>query len=378
MKKWLLVLSLVGASGCACPTFDGLDETLSYRSCTSPDVLVQRSSEWTVAIDGYEEGTEATWVSEDLAILSATGDTEQAVLRAWEVGSAEVTSTLADGTADRFVYEVARADSGVLIDAITEFVIDQQASDENPLVGDLPTEPVGDVVRLFEGQTLGLNLDLFAGGERVQWTPSALTGEGSVRVDDEEPIVRLATSEVGRVLDDAEEQLVEVSVISVDGIESGDLALGAYPQARDELSADATSATLAHLRAVVTDGDDRIWQAPVLWEVVAGPGEVLDFRAAGWGDSMARTDAAQVTLGESELGRWETAKTCVAASIETRSGAIVARSVWITPDGAELYDNGVCGNRGCSCSTVEPAGASALGLVLAAAVLRRRRRSSGP
>ena len=376
--RWSLIVGVLLTAGCTCPTFDGEDGELTYRSCTRPDGLVQRSSEWPVTVEEVEEGAPVTWTSDDAATVSATGTTEEAVLRAWEVGTATVTTTLADGTTDGVAWEVTRADSGTLVDEVAVFIAEGLAGENAAdFSGELPAEPVPDVVRLATGQTIAFRVDLQTqAGDPVQWTPTALSGDGSVRIDDDEAFARLATSEVGHVLDDAGEALLEVAVVPIDSIGSGDLALGAYTPARSEPDADATQVTLAYLQAAVTDGGDRIWQPPVTWEVVTGPGTVTDFRTAGYGATLARTDLAQLVLTEDEVGRWETATVCVAATVES-GGGLVSRSAWITADGVEHYDNGVCGNRGCSCSTGAPSRQGGALALLATTALAMRRRRSG-
>ena len=370
----VLPLALAASlAGCPCPAFDGLDEQISYRSCgATPASPVQRSSEWAINIDTADPLV-VQWGSDDPATVSVTGDTEDAVLRAWEVGAAEVTSTLDDGTSDRTQWEVVQATSGSLTDMITEFVTEQSV--DNPeFVGEFPVEPVGDLLRLTAGTTLALDLTLAdAQGRAVQWTPTALTGDGSLRVDDDRAFVRIATSAVGHVLDDAGSQLLEIAVIAVDSIGSGAIALGVYAPEREEPSADAEASTLAYLRAIVTDGGDRIWQPPVAWSVVSGPGAVASFVDGEWDETLARTDVAELRL-EGDLAQWETAQSCVAASIETLGGTVV-RSAWISPDEVTVYDNGVCGNRGCACAAQGPSrGPAAVGAMAVFGALLRRRR----
>lgn len=372
MVRFVMLALVLLLSGCACPAFDGLDGQTSYRSCLAqPDLPVQRSSEWVVSIDTEDEDLDVTWSSDDPSVVSATGDSEDVVLRAWEVGSAEVTSVLADGTSDRVVWEIARASSGSLIDTFNEYVADNIDVEDNHLYGDLPVQPVGDTVRLWDGESLELDLLLTAAdGRQVQWAPSALTAEGSVRVDDEQAVVRLAGSDLGRVFDDAGEQLLEVAVIPIDGLGSASISLGVLHPLRDAPEADAEDTAYAYLRAVVTDGsEDPIYQPPLSWTVL-GHGTVS---AVGEGSSSLRTDIAYWTLEEGELGNQDDAKACVVVSLET-DGGTVSRSAWITSDLVEVYDNATCGSRGCACSAVEPSSAplSVAALVLIAGLVRRR------
>ncbi len=359
-------------AGCPCQVFDGLDYRISYRSCIGkPDLPVQRSSEWEVTIID-EEDIAVTWTSDDPAVVSATGDSEAVVLRAWEVGTAEVTSVLADGTSDRMRWDVTRATSATLVDIYTEWVAGSLDPPDMDLYGDLPVQPVGDPVRMWQGTSLDLDLRLAdADGGAVQWAPSALTSDGSIRVDDTSAVVRLTPDGAGQVFDDVGDTLLSVSVLPVEALDTASIALGVLERARQEPEPDAGSMSIAWLRAVVTDSsDDLIQQAPLVWSVI-GAGSV---RSQSEGASSDSTGIAQWILEGSELDNWDAARACVVVSLPTDTGT-VSRSAWITPEGVELYDNHRCGNRGCACSAVEPTAAPLAVAAFAALAgwVRRRR-----
>jgi len=373
MTRYLLLAFVLLLSGCPCQDFTGLDGEITYRSCiATPDQPVQRSSEWQVNIDTSEEDLVVAWSSDDPSIVSTAGDTEDVMLRAWEVGSAEVTSVMADGTSDRVVWEIARATSGELVDTYTQFVVGALEDSTEGMYGDLPTEPVGETVSLWEGQRIELELDLANDDGPVQWAPSALTADGSIEVDDTSAVVHLTGGGVGHVFDDEGETLLEVAVDSVNTLETASIALGVWAPAREEPDVAAEDKSFAYLRAVVTDASGSvIHQPPLAWSVLRD-GIV---RNLGAGSPGERTDIVDWTLQEGELDNYEDARACVVVELETGSGT-VSRSAWIAPDYVEVYDNGTCGNRGCACSAVQPTSAPVALAVLTLGVgLVRRRRS---
>jgi len=381
-RRVLLLPLLLPALACPCPPIDGEDGNLRLRSCElNPDAPIQASSVFTLEIDA-EGDRPGRWTSSDPAVLTVEEDDPLSPeIVAASPGASELTVETG-GVVDRFPFEVVRADHAVLVDPFTAIVEAQLEADPTVLVGDLPVPPVGDTIRVTQGDRVAIQVDLLTdAGALISWTDEALVGLGSIGDDAQDSAHWVQNAGAGSVVDDEGTVLVEVDVVEVADDAGAAIDLGAWPDERtDALSEDEEGPVRgSYLRAVVTDADGAMIHQPVIAWTVAGPGVVRTFREEEHAGIADRTDLAVWLFEEDDFGRWENGRACVTATIDTADGP-ASKSAWFTPDEVEVTPGDDCdGRAGCACSSAAPLDPS--GLLLApvlAVALRLRRRPTAP
>lgn len=372
-----LILVTSGCPAATCPEFDGLDATLVLKSCLEPGEVAMTGSSFELSLSDEMEESTAIWTSSDESVAVVTGDVEPWSIETRGVGTVEL-SVAATGGTDRFSFEVADATTAELRDEWGEAALDIAETHVDEVFGEVPTTPPRARVQLPPGESIEMLFEMRDAQERVlEWSESAL-----------DPLI--AESFSGRALviepsgfltirDVAGNVLGAPEVVEVPADSGVSLALGVWhperPEAGEEEPTEESSASVAWLRAVVTDTDgNTIYQPPLIWSST-GPGRTVSLRE--WEEQgPSRTDIAIHLLEGDEVKRIEQGKVCSSVSLQTADGTL-QRSAWMTPSGVTLYEDGTCGGQaGCACSSAGSESPPVFALLGAVLLLSRRRRSA--
>jgi MYXO-CTERM domain-containing protein len=367
-RAWgLLLCSLLG--GCLCPTYEGLDGEITFRSCADPAQPVARSTVFEVSRATEEEPPlPTTWSSSAPAVIDLRPDADGAGwFVATGVGVAEVSAAVDGGPTDRLRYEVAEAGSATWLDPIGAVAADLWEQSPELVVGEPLDSHPGARVQLASAEPVDLSLELFDdAGRRLTWSPQAVAFDG-VRDAVDLGAVAVVAPTTALVFDDVGAELGRVEVVEGD-LAGATVELSAYWTPRDQVEQPepGQELTLAWLRAVVRDAaGEPVLNAPVAFEA-RGAGRAS--RMVDEEDSpTTRRDVGVWIVPATAWGRLDSLTSCVVATIDGD-----AASVWFTPDGAEAFDDDTCGGNGCGCSTAARPSSAGLAVLLLLLGVRRR------
>lgn len=368
MRTILLLLSLLLASGCACPDSVGEAGELSFRVCAAPDAPVMRGSTFEISLSPDQDPGVAVWTAPDAAV-SVASEAEGSSFTAQAVGSGRIQVELEDGRSDSLQFEVAEADSVVWQDpwwnAAEGLIADSEPAD---VVGTaLPSHP-GATVQLFTGGATDLTVDVLdATGRSLQWSSAAVVftdaaedPDGSTGILRGPGVARAETAEGV--------ELGTIEVVAVESLDGATLSVAAWAPPREAgAGGEGLQEWTSYLRAVVTAANgEPVFGVPLEW-TVTGAGS-----ASTWfdddGSNSVRRDLASYAINTDDgIDR----SACVVASAE----GLDPVSIWFSVDGNSVHEDGTCGGQdACAgCTAVGSRDASWLALLGLAALVRRRR-----
>jgi len=370
MRQPLLLLVVASLAGCLCPSYPGVDGVLEFRTCADPGKPVLRSSHFAGDLSEYIDESGTAWTSSDPAVVEWVQEADSAYFLAVSEGTSEVRIQQDDGSSDGLRYEVAAGASASWHDPIGAIAADSVVASPQLVFGEpLNSDPDG-TLRVLPGATVGLSLTIRDGADRVMtWSDHAVSISGvgdAVDLGD----ASVAASGPVTVQDDGGAVLGTLDVVE-GTLEVAELKLSTLLEDRDAIEQPEEAGEellLAWIRAVVIGADgEPVHGATVTW-TSRGAGQA---RGLWEGDDplLQRKDVGAWFVSGDRWGALGSLSSCVVASIDGDEAA-----VWFGPDGAEIFEDGNCGDRGCGCSAASGAPASGLALLLMGLVGMRRRR----